>query len=139
MGGAIKEASEKLVMELVGIANRDSNSAFKSATIEQLAIEKAALLIKGKPETRISFVDILKKSSQPQVTLLHRSAPNAGERSKYTIASHGAQFVEVRVDEDLGIVKVSRVVQATAAGKIINPKELIVRKLAALYGALVWH
>ncbi|MEJ7624110.1 MAG: xanthine dehydrogenase family protein molybdopterin-binding subunit [Pyrinomonadaceae bacterium] len=134
VGGAIKEASEKLVMELVGIANRDSNSAFKSATIEQLAIEKAALLIKGKPETRISFVDILKKSSQPQVTLLHRSAPNAGERSKYTIASHGAQFVEVRVDEDLGIVKVSRVVQATAAGKIINPKGAHSQEI----GGVVW-
>ena len=31
-------------------------------------------------------------------------------------------FVEVRVDEDLGTIKVSRVVSAIAAGRIVNPK-----------------
>ncbi len=33
-----------------------------------------------------------------------------------------AVFAEVRVDEDLGVVRVTRVVCAAAAGKILNPK-----------------
>ena len=44
------------------------------------------------------------------------------ERQKYATQAHGAQFVEVKVDEELGIVKVTRVVEATAVGKIMNPK-----------------
>ena len=31
-------------------------------------------------------------------------------------------FVEVKVDEELGVVRVTRVVSAVAAGRIINPK-----------------
>ena len=50
------------------------------------------------------------------------------------IAAHGAQFVEVKVDEDLGIVKVTRVVEATASGKIINPKAAHSQEI----GGVVW-
>ena len=35
---------------------------------------------------------------------------------------HSAVFVEVRVDEDLDQVRVTRVVTAVASGRIINPK-----------------
>ena len=38
------------------------------------------------------------------------------------LEAQGAVFVEERVDEELGIVRVTRVVDAVAAGKIINPK-----------------
>jgi len=134
VGTAIKEASDKLVMELVALANRDANSAFKNATFDQLTVEKAAMSMKGKSDSRVTFVDVLKKANQPMVTLQHRSMPNTGERSKYTIASHGAQFVEVKVDEELGIIKVSRVVQATAAGKIVNPKGAHSQEI----GGVVW-
>ena len=36
--------------------------------------------------------------------------------------THSAVFAEVRVDEDLGIVRVTRIVSAVAGGRIINPK-----------------
>ncbi len=40
-------------------------------------------------------------------------------KSRHT---HSAVFVEVKVDEELGVVRVTRVVSAVAAGRIINPK-----------------
>ncbi len=36
--------------------------------------------------------------------------------------THSAVFCEVRVDEELGIVRVTRLVNAVAAGRIMNPK-----------------
>lgn len=36
--------------------------------------------------------------------------------------THSAVFCEVRVDEDLGIIRVTRLVNAVAAGRIMNPK-----------------
>lgn len=36
--------------------------------------------------------------------------------------AHGAVFAEVKVDPDLGMVRVSRLVGAFAAGRIVNPK-----------------
>ncbi len=41
---------------------------------------------------------------------------------KYISYTNSAVFAEVRVDEDLGVVRVTRVVCAAAAGKILNPK-----------------
>jgi len=37
-------------------------------------------------------------------------------------ATHSAVFAEVRVDEELGVVRITRIVSAVAAGRIINPK-----------------
>jgi xanthine dehydrogenase YagR molybdenum-binding subunit len=44
------------------------------------------------------------------------------DREKYSTHSFGADFVEVRVDEELGRIRVARVVAAFAAGTILNPK-----------------
>lgn len=41
---------------------------------------------------------------------------------RYASYSHSAVFVEVRVDEELGAVRVTRVVSAIGAGRILNPK-----------------
>ena len=41
---------------------------------------------------------------------------------RYVGYTHSAVFVEVRVDEELGSVRVTRVVDAVAAGKILNPQ-----------------
>ena len=43
-------------------------------------------------------------------------------------------FVEVRVDEDFGTVRVTRVVSAVAAGRIINPKTA----RSQILGGVVW-
>ena len=43
-------------------------------------------------------------------------------------------FVEVRVDEDLGTIKVSRVVSAVAAGRVVNPK----MARSQILGGVVW-
>ena len=63
----------------------------------------------------------MKKNNLTEIIEEYRSTPNP-ERQKYTTMAHGAQFVEVKVDEDLGIIKVTKVVEATAVGKMMNPK-----------------
>src|SRR5205823_6985883 len=44
------------------------------------------------------------------------------EQKQFSMHSFGSVFVEVRVDEDLGEVRVSRVVGAYGAGRIVNAK-----------------
>jgi len=50
------------------------------------------------------------------------AGPDKGVKAKYAAYTHSAVFVEVKVDEDLGVVRVTRIVNAVAAGKILNPK-----------------
>jgi len=44
------------------------------------------------------------------------------ELEKYSLYTHSAVFAEVKVDEELGTVKVTRVVSAVAGGRVLNPK-----------------
>jgi xanthine dehydrogenase YagR molybdenum-binding subunit len=41
---------------------------------------------------------------------------------KYASYTHSAVFAEVRVDEELGVVRILKIVCAVAAGRILNPK-----------------
>jgi xanthine dehydrogenase YagR molybdenum-binding subunit len=44
------------------------------------------------------------------------------QHSRYSIGSYGAQFSEVRVDEETGEVRVTRFLGVFDCGRIINPK-----------------
>jgi xanthine dehydrogenase YagR molybdenum-binding subunit len=48
--------------------------------------------------------------------------------------AHGAVFAEVKVDPDLGQMRVTRVVGAFAAGRIINPRMVH----SQLCGGMIW-
>ena len=75
----------------------------------------------------------MKQNDLREIVELHTSMPNA-ERNKYTTQAHGAQFVEVKVDEMLGIIKVTKVLEATACGRIMNPKTSHSQEM----GGVVW-
>ena len=61
----------------------------------------------------------------------HSPRKNRGDYSTY---AHACVMVEVRVDRDLGSVRVERMVTAAAAGRIINPRTAENQVL----GAMVW-
>ncbi len=48
--------------------------------------------------------------------------------------THSAVFAEVRVDEQLGVIRVARVVSAVAAGRILNTKTAA----SQIIGGVVW-
>jgi xanthine dehydrogenase YagR molybdenum-binding subunit len=101
----------------------------------QLLLKDAAALgaKSGMPQTA-NFAEVLRKNKLDKLEKTHQSTPNFGERNKYSIASHGAQFVEVKVDPDLGLVRVTRIIEVTAAGKVINPKSAHSQEM----GGAVW-
>jgi xanthine dehydrogenase YagR molybdenum-binding subunit len=48
--------------------------------------------------------------------------------------AHGAVFAEVKVDPDLGQIRVSRLVGAFAAGRVINPRLV----QSQYFGGMIW-
>ena len=61
-------------------------------------------------------------------------SPREEEKKTHGERSFGATFVEVRVDEDLGIVRVPRIVATYSVGRLLNEKT----GLSQLQGGLVW-
>ena len=63
-----------------------------------------------------------------------RGARNPANAEARAMFSHGAVFAEAKVDPDLGQIRVTRLVGAFAAGRIINPR--LAR--SQLYGGMIW-
>src|SRR5271154_5929346 len=55
-------------------------------------------------------------------------------QAAYAMHAHGAVFAEVKVDPELGQIRVSRLVGAFAAGRVINPR--MVR--SQIFGGMIW-
>ncbi|MBQ0744171.1 MAG: xanthine dehydrogenase family protein molybdopterin-binding subunit, partial [Pseudomonas sp.] len=77
------------------------------------------LFVKDDPEQKVKLTDIAAETGAMEA---EASVKPGEERDGYATGTHSAVFVEVKVDEDTGMVKVSRVVSAIAAGRIVNPK-----------------
>ncbi len=73
------------------------------------------------PEGRASVQQILARASTDHVEG-HGAAKMGDAYKAHSRHAFGAQFVEVRVDEDLGTVKVCRVVSAFDVGRLLNAK-----------------
>jgi xanthine dehydrogenase YagR molybdenum-binding subunit len=65
-----------------------------------------------------------------------RESKQGPEGEKFAMRAFGAQFVEVRVDADLGTVRVARFVSAIAAGRIVNPKTARSQAIGGIVGGL---
>ncbi len=91
-------------------------------------------MLSDSPSIAVSFTDLIAENNGKAIQTSTTSIPNVFRLKKYTRAAHAAAFVEVEVDEQLGMVNVIRATTAVAAGKIINPKTA----RSQIVGAMVW-
>ena len=63
-----------------------------------------------------------------------RNPPTFADDGSHAHNTHSAIFAEVKVDEQLGVIRVTRVVSAVAAGRILNTKTA----RSQIMGGVVW-
>ncbi|MBP2292536.1 xanthine dehydrogenase family protein molybdopterin-binding subunit [Azospirillum rugosum] len=73
------------------------------------------------PVRGADYAGILRRHGLPQVDVEADAAPGI-EQKRFSMYAFGAIFAEVRVDPNLGTVRVPRLVGAYGSGRIINPK-----------------
>jgi xanthine dehydrogenase YagR molybdenum-binding subunit len=109
-----------------------SQTAASTGTAVKLAVEKLrATLTAQRRNPDEPWGAIVARSGQAELTAEVKTEKRGETHSFH---SHGAAFAEVRVDPDTGEVRVSRVVAAYAAGRILNPRTA----LSQLKGGIVW-
>ncbi|WP_163012085.1 molybdopterin cofactor-binding domain-containing protein, partial [Pseudomonas viridiflava] len=84
-------------------------------------------------DVSVSLAQLVKDAGEDALEVQVDSEPDK-KREGYSTATLSAVFVEVRVDEDLGTIKVGRVVSAVAAGRVVNPK----MARSQILGGVVW-
>ena len=121
VGSAVKAACEKIRSQALALAKQQSNSPLAITKDNDLQVSDGKLFASDHPDLAVSYADILTGANQESIEAEATSEPGE-EKEKYSMHSFGVTFVEVRVDEMLGDINVTRVVSAIDVGKIINPK-----------------
>lgn len=121
VGSAVKAVCDKLKLKLFLIARELKNSRLAGLELDDVTFDDGKISSRKEPTRSVSFQDVIRSGGLERLEE-ERSARPSEEAQKYAHWAHSAVFVEVKVDEDLGIVHVTRVVSAVAAGRILNPK-----------------
>ncbi len=74
------------------------------------------------PSRGIGYADLLALGGRDAIQAQGETTPIWGRNDDYSFQSFGAHFVEVRVAEDIGRIRVSRVVSVFDCGRIVSAK-----------------
>ncbi|MFE6552364.1 xanthine dehydrogenase family protein molybdopterin-binding subunit [Streptomyces sp. NPDC057746] len=123
LGNAVHDACRRLVRSFVELVRNDADSPLKGISPHDVECSDGRIHLMGCPDRGESYVDILARHGMPQLSATGSSTPpDAKEIGMSLAGAYAAKFVEVRVDPDLGLVRVARVVSAIDGGRILNEK-----------------
>lgn len=118
---AITAAIEKAIKEFLAIAGDDYDSPLANLKFKDVELRDGGIFSRNDPSKGETYESILKRVGQDFVET-EESSSMPLELMKYSMHSYGAQFAEVRVNEETGEVRVSRFLGSFDCGTILNPK-----------------
>jgi xanthine dehydrogenase YagR molybdenum-binding subunit len=133
-GMAIHNAGAAVIAKLADLATGDQRSPLFGAGNAGVTARSGRLFRRDDESRSESFADILGRAGLSEIDARGQGAADPAAQSAYAMHAHGAVFAEVKVDPDLGQIRVSRLVGAFAAGRVINPR--MVR--SQIYGGMIW-
>jgi len=128
VGTAVQQASKALREKLFEAASQ-VDPQFAEGRADQMTVAEGYVRL---GEHQLALSEVL--GGLPNGLQVQIDAEPDKKREAYSTATHSAVFVEVQVDEDLGSIRVSRVVSAVAAGRVVNPK----MARSQILGGVVW-
>jgi xanthine dehydrogenase YagR molybdenum-binding subunit len=129
---AIVKTAEQVRNELLRLAKTMPDSPLAAAKPQDVALVDGKIVHNKDNSRTVSIADALRHGNLDRIAC---ESTNTFPASKtHARNTHSAIFAEVRVDEELGVIRVSRVVSAVAAGRILNPKTAS----SQIIGSVVW-
>jgi xanthine dehydrogenase YagR molybdenum-binding subunit len=134
VGSAVKAVCDTIKTKLFKLAAKTKNTPLSKADQDNLMLEEGYISLISDPSARLSIIEVMRLSETDSISETGSAGPDPAAKKTHSFNSHGAVFAEVKVDEDLGTVIVTRIVCAVAAGRILNPKTA----KSQIMGAVVW-
>jgi xanthine dehydrogenase YagR molybdenum-binding subunit len=133
VSAAVHAAATALRDQLIGQAIADGKSPLHGADPGAVVVRDGRMLLAGQPETGETYGELLQRNYLEEADALGTWNPT-GADTGYATTTFGAQFAEVAVDADLGLVRVRRMVGAFAPGRVLNAKTA----RSQLMGGMLW-
>jgi xanthine dehydrogenase YagR molybdenum-binding subunit len=132
-GSAVHAACTSAREKLAALAIADTASPLHGALASAVSAADGRLFMTNDSSKGESIAALLRRQPNGMVEAKADTAPSRGAAA-YSSHAFGAVFVEVRVDRELGEIRIPRVVAAYGAGKILNAKTA----RSQLQGGIVW-
>jgi xanthine dehydrogenase YagR molybdenum-binding subunit len=137
IGSAVHAACTALRHQLVARALADEESPLHAAAADAaddaVVVQDGRMALRDQPARGETYVELLQRQHAEEVEALGSWRPT-GMDTGYALTTFGAQFAEVAVDADLGLVRVRRMVGAFAPGRVLNARTA----RSQLMGGMLW-
>jgi xanthine dehydrogenase YagR molybdenum-binding subunit len=120
VANTIAMAAEEIRGELLKIAGRMPKSPLTGLAVSDVELADGKLVSRKDASRTVSIADAMRAGSVDRIEREVARDPGFDEKRAHN--AHAAVFAEVKVDEQINAVRVTRVVSAVAAGRILNPK-----------------
>ena len=133
-GSAIHHAGAAVIAKLAELATSDQRSPLFGAGNAGVVARDGCLHRRDDESRGETYTDILKRAGLAEIEARGNGVPDPAAQANYAMRAHGAVFAEVKVDPALGQIRVTRMVGAFAAGRIVNPRMV----QSQLFGGMIW-
>lgn len=133
VGSAVNAVCHKVREKLFTLAQKIEGSPLAGAKLADATFADGRISLRRDASQAVFLTDTMRYSNLDSIEVETSAQPDA-KQSQYSRYAHSAVFAEVKVDEDLGVIHVTRIVSAVAAGRIINPKTA----RSQVMGGIVW-
>lgn len=132
VSAAISTTADAVRKELLRLAQAMPNSPLAEAKLEDVRLADGRIVSTQDAARAVAIADAMRHGNVDRIELETTSTPK--HNPNYAYNTHSAIFAEVKVDEQLGVIRVTRVVNAVAGGRILNAKTA----RSQILGGVVW-
>jgi len=132
VSNGIVTTADAVRMELLRLARQMPNSSLADVATDEVALADGKLVSKRDESRAVSIADAMRHGAVDRIE--QEKSTTFADDGSYAHNAHSAIFAEVKVDEQLGVIRVTRVVSAVAAGRILNTKTAS----SQIIGVVVW-
>jgi xanthine dehydrogenase YagR molybdenum-binding subunit len=128
---AIAGTAVEVRQELLRLAKTMPSSPLGDAGVDDVSLTDGKIT-RTADGAGVSIADVMRAGKVDRIE--RQKANNFDKLEKYARNVHSAVFAEVKIDEQLGVIRVTRVVNAVAAGRILNA----MTAHSQIMGSVVW-
>jgi xanthine dehydrogenase YagR molybdenum-binding subunit len=122
LGAAIHDGVGKLLSGFLGVVADDNRSPLRGRRVNDVTAAHGRIHLVNDPAIGESYIEILSRHGLEQTTATGDVIQKTDGTSIAPSPAFAAQFAEVRVDKDLGLLRIARMVTAVDAGRVPNEK-----------------
>jgi xanthine dehydrogenase YagR molybdenum-binding subunit len=129
---AILVTANEIKGDLLAAAKKINGSPLAHENPEDVVLSDGSIMSRKNPSRTVRIVEAMREAGLDRI---EKEKTHQFEQVKgYVHNTHSAVFAEVKIDEEIGVIRVTRVVNAVAAGRILNPKTAG----SQILGGVVW-